>query len=100
MNCQVTDVQVTGISSGASALIGLTVTTIPDFGLNTGKTGSVNLNVSASETRVTKRAEDATLGGAQFVQWKIGDTEILGVAALQWTADRMVVGVETKEPLI
>lgn len=97
MRGEVTDVQLTGLSVGA---YDIGVTTIPDYGLNTSKTSTVRLTATGSEKRVTARAQDSTLGGAQFFQWTLTDNNVLSLAELQWTIDRMVVGIDSKESQI
>jgi hypothetical protein len=71
----------------------LQVSLIRDFGLET-RTASRNMATVASETRVTRKVEDAQMDGASFLAFRVGDASATSAV---WALDQLEVKVDVRE---
>jgi len=82
------------IVAKAASGVTLTVTADLDFGLDTSRTGTVDLTPDGSETRVFRRVEGLDLAGGTFVAFQIGDAAAISNA---WTLERVFVPVTPED---
>lgn len=82
------------IVAKAATGVTLTVTADLDFGLDTSRTGTVDLTPDGSETRVYRRVEGLDLAGATFVAFQVGDA---AAVANSWQLERIYVPVTPED---